>query len=178
MHVAKRVIAVLANSVNFMIRTKVTQLVKGSVLPVVRRLISALGKSAKMNRTKLTQLVKASVLPAVRRDITAATSINCINIIKATPIQPEREKPIWKDIDARRELKLIFWDDKDRKYHAMPVEELRDLQEFFKVYTKSIFKNYTMVLKNEVMKENKNWPKPWTDNTAEAHVKTLLLQGF
>ena len=61
-------------------------------------------------------------------------------------------------------------------YLVMPVEELRDLQETFKVYAKSTFKNYTMVLKNEVMKENKNWPGPWKDNTAEAHAKTLLLK--
>ena len=60
----------------------------------------------------------------------------------------------------------------------MPAEELRDLRETFKVYAKSTFKNYTMVLKNEVMKENKNWPEPWKDNTAEAHAKTLLLQDF
>ena len=41
---AKRVIAGLAKSVDFMIRTKVTQLVKASVLSVVRRVITALAK--------------------------------------------------------------------------------------------------------------------------------------
>ena len=35
-----------------------------------------------------------------------------------------------------------------------------------------------MVLKNEVIKENKNWPKPWKDNTVEMHTKTLSLQDF
>ena len=124
---AKRVIAALAKSVDIMIRTKVTQLVKASVLPAVRRVIAALAKS-----------------------------VNCMNIIRATPIQPGRKTPIWKDSDARRELKSIFLDDKDGTYLAMPAEELRDLRETFKVYTKSIFKNYTMVLKNEVRKENKN----------------------
>ena len=101
-----------------------------------------------------------------------------MNRTKATPIQPGRKKPIWKDSDARRELKSIFLDDKDGTYLAMPAEELRDLRETFKVYAKSTFKNYTMVLKNEVMKENKNWPEPWKDNTAEVHAKTLLLQDF
>jgi len=75
-------------------------------------------------------------------------------------------------------LKSIFLDDKDGTYLAMSAEELRDIRETFKVDAKSAFKNYTMVLKNEVMRENKNWPKPWKDNTAEAHAKTLLLQDF
>ena len=102
-----------------------------------------------------------------------------MNIIKATQIQPGREKnPIWKDSDPGRELKSIFLDDKEGTYLAMPAKELQDLQETFKVYAKSTFKNYTMVLKNEVMKENKNQPKPWKDNTAEAHAKTFLLQDF
>ena len=60
----RRVIATLAKSVNCMNRTKVTQLVKASVLPAVRRVIAALAKSVDcMNRTKVTQPVKASVLP-------------------------------------------------------------------------------------------------------------------
>ena len=60
----------------------------------------------------------------------------------------------------------------------MLAEEMQDLQGTFKVYTKSTFKNFTMVLKNEIMKENKNWPESQKDNTAEAHAKTLLLQDF
>ena len=75
-------------------------------------------------------------------------------------------------------MKSIFLDDKDGTYLAMSAEKFRVLRETFKVYTKSTFKNYTMVLKNEVTKENKNWLEPWKVNTAEAHAKTLLLQDF
>ena len=35
-----------------------------------------------------------------------------------------------------------------------------------------------MVLKSEVMKENKNWPEPWEDSTAKENAKSLLLQDF
>ena len=115
-----------------------------------------------MNRTKITQLVKASVLPAVRRDIAAlARSVNCMNIIKATPIQLGREKYLYGRTVMLGGIWSRFLDDKDGTYLAMPAEELRDLWETFKVYAKSTFKNYTMVLKNEVIKENKNWPEPW-----------------
>ena len=77
-----------------MIRTKVTQLIKSSVLPAVRKVIAALAKSADcMNRTKVTQLIKENVLPTVRRDIaTIAKNDDCMNIIKATPIQLGRGK--------------------------------------------------------------------------------------
>ena len=36
----------------------------------------------------------------------------------------KRKNPIWKDSDARRELKSIFLDDKDGTYLVMPAEEL------------------------------------------------------
>lgn len=60
----------------------------------------------------------------------------------------------------------------------MPAEKLRDLRETFTVFTNSKFKKYMMVLKNKVMKENKNWPEPWEDSTAKENAKLLLLQDF
>ena len=54
---AKRVIAALAKSVDFKIRTKVTQLVKASVLPAVRRVIATIAKNVnRINRTKATPI--------------------------------------------------------------------------------------------------------------------------
>ena len=51
-----------------------------------------------INRTKITQLVKAGVLPVVRKDIAAlAKRVDCMNIIKVTPIQPEREKKLYME---------------------------------------------------------------------------------
>ena len=91
---AKWVIAAIAKGVDCM----VAQLVKVSVLPAMRRVIAAITKSVDcMNRTNVTQLVKASVLPAVRRAIAAiAKNVNRINRTKATPIQPGREKNLYR----------------------------------------------------------------------------------
>lgn len=74
----------------------------------------------------------------------------------------ESKKSIqWKDSNTRRELKTILLNDSDQKYLAMSAEKLQKLKPSFSIYQKSKFKGYVMTLKNEVMKENKNWPKPW-----------------
>ena len=52
---------------------------------------------------------------------------------------------------------------------------MRNFQGLHKEYFQELHEG---VMKTKVMKENKNWPEPWKDNTAEAHSKTLLLQDF
>ena len=89
-----------------------------------------------------------------------------------------KKSPQWKDSNARRELKSMLLNDKDRKYLFMSAEKLQKLKPSFGAYQKGKFKDYAMALKSEVMKENKNWPEPWKDSRSEGHAKSLLLNDF
>ena len=86
-----------------------------------------------------------------------------------------KKNPQWKDSDARAQLKSMLVVDRDGEYLHMTAENLQKLSPAFGVYQKGKFKEYVITLKNEVMKEKKNWPDPWGKSEAKEHAKSLLL---
>ena len=79
---------------------------------------------------------------------------------------PKTKNPKWEGSAAQAELRSILNNDNDRKYLFTPAEELQKLQPSFAVYQLSSFKGYVITLKNEAMRMNKNWPKPWDKSEA------------
>ena len=77
-----------------------------------------------------------------------------------------KKNPQWKDSAAQAELRSILNNDNDRKHLFTPAEKLQKLHPSFADYQLSSFKGYVITLKNEAMRMNKNWPKPWDKSEA------------
>ena len=113
---AKRVIAALAKMFDFMIRTRVTQLVKENVLPVVRRVIAALAKKCRLCEQNKYNSAGKSKCSSCGEEGHRCNSKKCqlYEHNKSNSSSAGKKKPIWKDSDDMRELKSIFLDDKDK----------------------------------------------------------------